>query len=76
MNASPLGQPSHRRASVLHGRDQKRLVVALGRGLRTVDGLKGLCKGGVALRTNHPNAERFGSFKAEPVVRYIRECLG
>jgi hypothetical protein len=45
-------------------------------GLRKVDGLQGLCKGGVALRTNHPNAERFGNFKAEPVVQYIRECLG
>jgi hypothetical protein len=46
------------------------------RGLRKVEGLKGICKEGVALRTNHPSAERFGNFKAEPVVQYIRECLG
>jgi hypothetical protein len=45
------------------------------RGLKKMDGLKGLRKGGVALRTYHPGA--WGDlFKAESVVRYIRECLG
>jgi hypothetical protein len=45
------------------------------RGLRKVHGLDGLCKEGVALRTYHPGA--WGDyFKAECVVRYIRECLG
>jgi hypothetical protein len=45
------------------------------RGLRKVDGLKGLRKGGVVLRTYHPGA--WGHyFNAELVVRYIREGLG